>query len=191
MPRPEPKTRPSETDERLSQLLALKRLERPDAAFWQTFEQEFRSKQMSSLVGVESWQRRYLRFLARFAQKASIPGAAVASALAIGFLGFNQLGQLAESPDAPTEVAGKEIESPTEALFVVQPTSQSQFDSQAKEIINLPPPATYQVSVMSKPNDATSYQLFSSPIILSPQAVENSTSESGLGAKVITTEKSF
>jgi hypothetical protein len=44
-----------EAEERLSQLLRMKRQERPDADFWNKFDEELRSKQLSALVRTQSW----------------------------------------------------------------------------------------------------------------------------------------
>lgn len=188
---PTPKPRPEQND-RLSQLIALKRLERPDVAFWEQFEQEFRAKQLTSLVHVDPWYIRQTKKSYRLARKVYLPAAAGLSALAITLAGVTYYSQLATTAKQPaTTLVETEVAS-DEPLFIVQADKELTtpiIRGQQLQTVSVSQPTTYKVSIMAKPRTTTSYRLIYSPVALTPN--QSQQSNSTIGAKVITADRKF
>ncbi len=178
-------------DERLRQLIQLKRLERPDAQYWQRFEQEFRSKQLSSLVCIQPWHERLRRLALLGFRKAAAPTAA-AGALTLTFVAVTQTQYFVKEPSPPTlALAQQETPAPAQAVFLVQQEpEQALAASKNAGQENASPlgPANYRISVLATSRANPGYQLNAMPVSFSsPQTVQQPTA----GAKVISTRPQF
>ena len=178
----------SRVDDRLSQLIRLKRQERPDQAFWATFEQGVRSRQLASLVTPHPWHTRVRRALILAARKAAPPAAAL-SALAFAFVVANK-SQLFSSKSAEDNAGNLGGAAPASdvPLFVVQPErnpSSQPGDFEAADQSAPTPPA------MARP--VGPYQLMHAPSVLatSPARADAEASAPPYGAKVIPSERQF
>ena len=181
-----------EADERLSQLLRLKRQERPDAAFWDKFDEELRSKQLTALVRTQSWHERLGKLSLLVARKSAAATAAV-SVFALGIFAVSQSEFFThqETNPAPAEVAINDtLSAPSAApLFVVE-ESLSARDEIVNEnfvpTINAQP--TYEVHALRPQSSPKSYQVIATPKQFTVGAPSNETS---LGAKVIRAGNQF
>lgn len=181
MPQP-PRKRPLSRDERLSELLRLKRLERPDAAFWDRFQQDLRSKQLASLVRIHPWNERLGRALFLAAKKAA-PATAASCALAVTLFAILKPGFMDKSgPDAP-ELAAEP--SPQPPLFAVQQEPAAAFELPRETALGSQAAPNYQMRVLSKASPRSGYELYAAPPILQAESRESSAEQSALGAKVI------
>ncbi|MBK1879952.1 hypothetical protein [Pelagicoccus mobilis] len=143
-------TATANADQRLSQLIRLKRLETPDGEFWQSFEQEYRVRQMSSLVQVQPLHTRIRKACVIFARKAAPPVAAV-SAVAITVVAVRNspdlpAGQSEDQSKATSQFTQAEVDSSAEeAYFVVQ-----QEKEQLQQPLEIEADGTiYQMNVLS------------------------------------------
>jgi|GEM_PF-593286 len=189
MPSKKPHT---EADERLSQLLRLKRQERPDDAFWDKFDEELRSKQLGALVRTQSWYERLGKLSLLIARKSAAATAAV-SIFALGIFAISRSEFFAEKgaiPQQPAFAANQEVPSPTlekEApLFVVNegalaPRIES-MDATIVEAFNAP--RSYEVHTLHPQSSPKSYQVIAAPKQFTAGETAGSAS---LGAKVIRT----
>lgn len=165
MPNASYSTANARTDQRLSQLVKLKRLERPDPAFWQAFEQEFRSKQLSSLVQVQPLHTRIFKACQIAARKVAPPVAA-ASALTITVVAVHNFSHLAEAPSdnlKSSAYASSESDSisETQAYFVVQEQESTQPSEQSIQNDG----TIYQMNVLShRAEHSETYQLNATPV---------------------------
>lgn len=180
-------------DDRLSLLIALKRLERPDAAFWEDFEHEFRAKQLARLVRVDPWYIRQTKKVLSFARKAYLPAAATLSAIAMALAGVTYYSQLTATAEQTSSTTLAEVKN-TEAkpLFIVQADKELStpvLRRQQLQTVSVSQPTTYKVSIMANPRQTTSYRLIYSPVALTPD--QSQQSNSTIGAKVITADREF
>lgn len=193
MPETKPKRVPAPADPRLTQLIRLKRLEKPSPEFWLRFEQEFRTRQLSSFVRVQPWHARLQRSLVLAARKAAPPATAL-GAIGLAILAISQASYFAqEEPDAAASVANTPAaELPEEAAyFVVQsePGANEQAGSDWAEAQPASPLATYQVNPLRKaPQNGKAYRLLTSPVTFSRNAPADG-SASSIGAQVIRTRQ--
>lgn len=179
--------RNANASQRLSQLIQLKRSERPDAEFWQTFEQEFRSRQISSFVRVQPLSTRLRRACLIAARKAAPPVTAV-GAIALTFFAVNNASYLVDSSTKTTGVASVPTKQTTEAdetvsLFVMNEELPEVRANQA----TIPSDTIYQINTLSAaPGIPGDYQLNATPVTFSHGAQFQS-----IGAQVIRTQQSF
>ena len=186
----------SEADERLSQLLRLKRQERPDAAFWDKFDEELRSKQLGALVRTQSWYERLGKLSLLVARKSAAATAAV-SIFALGIFGISRSEFFAgqESiPEQPAIAASQAFQSPELAdeapLFVVEERVQSPqrdaLDATIVEAFNAP--RSYEIHTLHPQATPKSYQVIAAPKQFTAGEASGSAS---LGAKVIRTGNQY
>lgn len=163
-----PKTASSaNADQRLSQLIRLKQLEKPDHAFWGEFEQEFRSRQLTTFVQIQPMHTRLRRACLIIARKAAPPVAA-AGAVAITFFAVSNSEYLAKGTSEEklaTYVAAPQADPKTEqeAFFIV-----NAVDSAENEIEKSSSDTIYQINALSSLNGSTNgYQLNATPVTYS------------------------
>ena len=184
---PHERKRPISRDERLSELIRLKRLERPDAQFWERFEQGFRSKQLASLVRVHPWHERVGRALFLAAKKAA-PATAATCALAVTFFAVSRpdlIGSKEAEPAAQPELA-QDASAPR---FSVDAASADALDTELQPFAPATNALEYQVRVLSKTYSDPNYELRADPMTLQTAPQEGEDEE--LGAKVIKGGHSF
>ena len=182
--------------ERLDQVIRLKRCERPDAAFWTKFEQGIRSKQLSSLVIYQPWYVRAGKTALLVSRKAA-PATAAAGVFAIAVAAVTQSGFFA-SQDQPTPAAAPTIAlsaetEPANPLFAVA-QEQTTFEPTItiEQQVSREPSAIYRVPVMARSQPATSYELRYAPQTLTTvSSSEAGAAPSSMGAKVISTAREF
>lgn len=120
-------------DQRLSQLIKLKRMEKPEAAFWDDFEREFRSRQLTTFVQIQPLHTRIRRAIQLAARKAAPPVAAV-GAIGLTFLAVTNsrylLSDASDSKQLSREQRHSSLgEKPTEAYFTVERETASPTQS--------------------------------------------------------------
>ncbi|MCH6255428.1 hypothetical protein MLD52_02625 [Puniceicoccaceae bacterium K14] len=177
-------------NERLSELIRLKRSEKPDEAFWEKFDEDLRSKQLSALVETHTWYARTGKLSLLLAKK-SAAVLATGGALALTFLAINPL-QVSETPSTPTApvTASLETEDVIEApLFVVDSQNTIELsqpattlDSQIKEFSL---PATYGINVLSPDRSDSSFKLNTQPKTFTTSNRQSSSEQTGFGAQII------
>lgn len=173
-------------EKRLSQLIQLKRLERPDAEFWEEFEQEFRTRQLTTFVRIQPLHTRVRKACMILARKAAPPVAAV-GAVALTFFAVSNTSYLLSSKDedASTATTNPEIADVPEAVdsfFVVQTEDESAPETQESGI---QPGMVYQVNLLQSSGTSPEYQLNATPVTFRHGKVEQP-----FGAKVISTQPS-
>jgi len=174
-------------EERLSQLLKMKRQERPDAEFWKTFDQNLRSRQLSALVRTQSWRRRGWKLASILARK-SAPTVATASAFTLAFFAVSKSDLLVDdnslqTPAASADMAQVEKNAP---IFVVESNIEAVTNA-AEQTISANQVYTVQALTRTKYDDR--YRLIASPKAFT--APQNGNELSSFGAKVIRTENQF
>lgn len=183
-------------EERLDQLIRLKRAERPDASFWAEFEQGIRSKHLSSLVVYQPWYVRAGKMALLVSRKAA-PTTAAAGALAIAFFTVMQSGYFAHDEADETGALVAETEELTEAPQFTIAQSETAVISgfePAQVAAQNETSAIYRVPVMSRSSTATSYELRYTPQTLTTSTAsggEAASPSADLGAKVISTKQDF
>lgn len=158
-------------DQRLSQLIKLKQLERPDAAYWQRFDQEFRSRQLTTFVQIQPVSTRLRRACMILARKAAPPVAA-AGAVAITFFAVTSSPYLADSTEAelkPERIpfASTEKDETPPAYFVVntEVAAPAQDEAPNRDTI-------YQVNALSSLGSKDEgYLLNATPVTYSRDSV--------------------
>lgn len=170
-------------DQRLSQLVKLKRLEKPDAAFWEKFEQEFRSRQLTTFVQIQPMHTRLRRACMIIARKAAPPVAA-AGAVALTFFAVTNASYLTDGPDkalqsVPQTLASKEKSDDPTAYFIV--SAETPANNQAEESAS---DTIYQTnSLSSQARAANGYQLHTTPVTFSQKAAGQSSGANILSAQ--------
>lgn len=178
-------------DECLSQLIRLKRNEKPDDAFWENFDENLRSKQLSALVETHTWYARTGKLSLLLAKK-SAAVLATGGALALTFLAVDPL-ELNESTPTPADTTLAEVETEDVAierpLFVVDsnasvtlPQKATSFESQLSDFSI---PATYGINVLSSNVSESRYQLNTTPKTLLTSNRQYGESTHDFGAKII------
>lgn len=106
----------------LEDLLRLKRAEKPDAAFWAQFEQEFRAKQLAAAVERRRWWFSLPRFMPQLV-RLSVPVGATA-VLALTFVSLREQAPSVASTDASVAFEPVATEQVSEvAVAAVEPVS--------------------------------------------------------------------
>lgn len=186
MPSEEPR---SKADERLSQLLRMKRQERPDATFWDRFDEELRSKQLGALVRTQAWYERAGTFFLLIARKSAAATAAV-SVFALGIFAISRSDYFADqeiqAPQSPL-AAENSIAMPSQdaaPIFVVEESFQSAHGADIENAgIHADAPHFYEVHALHPQSAPKSYQVIASPKQFT--AGGTTAASNGLGAKVI------
>lgn len=177
----------AKADQRLSQLIKLKQLETPDAAFWAEFEQEYRSRQLGSLVQIQPLHTRLRKACLIVARKAAPPVAAV-SAVAITVVAVNNFPYLADSPSEEQSaglaiLAEPEMTSEPEPYFLVQ----EQVESASNELELKADGTIYQMNVLSHGHGSSdTYQLNATPVTFTYEQAKQSA-----GAKIISAKPDY
>ncbi len=171
-------------DQRLSQLIRLKQLEKPDVAFWGEFEQEFRSRQLTTFVQIQPMHTRLRRACLIIARKAAPPVAA-AGAVALTFFAVSNSEYLAKGTSeeklAASSIAPQADQQPKqEAFFIV-----NAVDSTESEIETSTSDTIYQINALSSLSGTTNgYQLNATPVTYSQGIVTG-------GANVLSKQPSY
>jgi len=188
------KTISRKDDERLTQLIQLKRQERPDEAFWDKFDEEMRSKQLAALVRTQSWYERAGKLSILIARK-SAAVTATASILALGVFTVSQTdyftgGQTTTSltQTEPMHPAVDDASAIDQPIFVVNDLHPQ---AEANEVdfsygINATP--SYEINALTKKSIPVNYQIIAEPKQFTAGHINSGTD---LGAKVIGTWSHF
>lgn len=172
----------SNADQRLSQIIKLKHLEKPEPAFWHAFEQEFRNRQLTSFVQVQPWHIQLKRKSSLAARKAWRPIATAATAALAVFATISVRHLVQPTADQVAPVASAIAAAEPDAFFVVQAAEQRKDTN---------PPVSnktiYQVTELSSSYGKESdYQVNAMPVSLS-QGPSGQT----LGTKTIRTQERY
>lgn len=178
-------------DERLSQLIRLKRIEKPDEAFWDQFDESLRSKQLSALVETHTWYARTGKLSMLLAKK-SAAVVATTGALAITFLAINPL-EFTESDSKPasTDLTGFALDIPEQEtpLFVVESSADTDVlaveNDFPTQIQDLGIPATYGLNIFSSDKSESKFKLNTMPKTLTTHSQSDGFSQPHFGAKII------
>lgn len=110
----------------LEQLLHVKRAERPAPSFWTDFDQEFRRRQLATLVAKRPWHIRFGK-VALLGLRKTAPAAAAVVAVALGFAVYDKQTAKAPTPSSVPDV----VSVPSEPALIVLPEEQfaSNFDA--------------------------------------------------------------
>lgn len=145
----------------LEQLLQVKRLERPDPAFWEDFDSELHRRQLAALVDAQPWHARLGRGLL-VALRRTLPIGAAAAAVAAGFFALDSR-TLPAVPAAQTAQSGHEpagyVVLPEENVFPAAavarervapaPTTRAQPRYVMQELASAAAPARSFITVSS------------------------------------------
>lgn len=168
-------------DQRLRQLIKLKQLERPDAAFWQRFEQEYRSRQLTSFVQIQPLHTRLRKACMIIARKAAPPVAA-AGAVTLTFFAISNSSYMSSTEEATAPFAARLADSKAEVeaegvYFIVENQPEDELAPSGPSRSE----TTYQINVLSKGSDPSrGYQLNAAPLSYSQSSIEQS-----FGAQII------
>ncbi len=152
-------------EDQLSQLISLKKRERPSEEFWKGFEQELRSKQLTALVKTQSWYGRLGRLSLILGRK-SIAVAATAGTLALAFFAVPQMVQVSSTDDLQKEILDlSEIaQQPAKPVFIVDESTRETESSIVGETFpQIDGAAIYRVNVMSQPESPERFTLVATP----------------------------
>ena len=173
-------------DERLSQLLKMKKLERPDAEFWETFDSSLRSRQLSALVRTQSWYQRAWKLASIIARK-SAPTVATVSAFTLAFVAVNKSEFFVEESDSSAVSNNHAQIEESQPMFVVDAENDMAPDVVPQP--NISANQVYAVQALTRDNSSESYQLLALPKSFT---APKSANESGaFGAKVIRASSQF
>lgn len=171
-------------DQRLSNLIKLKRLEQPDAAFWDTFEQEFHSRQLTTFVRIQPLHTRVRKACMILARKAAPPVAAC-GAVALTLLAVSNTRYLISDniDSTPTDNLlprfPVEAES-TDSFFVVQSEQPAADEDSLGSSEN---GTIYQINLLDQKLATPDYLLNTAPVTFS-----NGFTEQAFGAKIISAQ---
>jgi len=180
-------------DDRLSQLIQLKRRERPDAAFWEKFDGELRSKQLAALVRTQSWYERLGKLSILVARKS----AAVTATACIFALGVFTISKteyfVGEQPatgivQEEASLAASNTSVVEQPMFVVEDTLRQTDGIESEFAYGINATPTYEVNALTKTQFPVSYQIIAEP---KQFTVGQTDAGNGLGAKIIRTGNHF
>lgn len=155
----------SRADQQLSQLIMLKKLERPEAQFWNSFEQEYRSRLLSSMVQVQPLRQRFAKACLIAARKTAPPLAA-ASAIALTVVTVNNFSYLTKDASEASHIeanptATNNLPTANDPFFIVEEKPPTVKEPQAKEISG----TIYHMNVLEHGyNSNTNYRLDATPV---------------------------
>ena len=181
-------------DARLSELIRLKKLERPETGFWDQFDRELRNRQLTALVQTRSWRERVGATLLIFLRKSAV-FTATASVLALGLFTAHKAGLFpgiitdSKEPLIETPVAhGGEplVETP---IFVVENTAVSPSEVVADASPDYLGAPSYEVHRITKQSVPIGYRIMAEPKQF--RARQPTTEQQSLGAKIIRTNNHF
>ncbi len=180
-------------DEKLSRLIRMKRQEKPDDAFWETFDEELRSKQLAALVRTQTWYERLGKLSVVLARK-SAAATAMACIFTLGVFTISKMelfsGLSPQADSLPMEAVtfSGETTAPEPPLFVVEENRLPTEGNESEFAYRIDTPPTYEVNVLTKRSVPVSYQIMAEPkqFTVGRDAAGNS-----LGAKVIRTGNQF
>jgi hypothetical protein len=177
-------------DARLSELIRLKKRERPDEAFWDQFDRELRNRQLTALFQRKSWKER-LGSMALVALRKSAVFAAAASVLALGLFTAHKAGWFpgahieSESQAAETAAipgAAPKVDTP---IFIVEKSAAAPGEVAMDYSPVFFGSPSYEVRRITKQSVPVSYQIMAEPKQF--RASQPLTEQQSLGAKVIRT----
>lgn len=180
-------------DDRLSQLIQLKRRERPDAAFWDKFDEELRSKQLAALVRTQSWYERLGKLSILVARK-SAAVTATACVFALGVFTISKTEYFAgEQPTASViqeeaSLAKSDISIAEQPMFVVEDAFQQTVGIESEFAYGINSTPTYEVNALFRKQLPVSYQIIAEPKQFTAGQID---AGNGLGAKIIRTGNHF
>ncbi|MGK0239896.1 MAG: hypothetical protein ACI92G_003378 [Candidatus Pelagisphaera sp.] len=184
-----------EAEERLSQLLQMKRQERPDANFWDKFDEELRSKQLSALVRTQSWYERLGKMTLVVARRSATTTATV-SVFALGIFAVSKSEYFANNDLEATQAAaaaaneaGLQIATNELPLFVVEENFVAALETMEHALIqpiNVQP--LYEIHTLAQRTSSSGYSINAAPKQFTIGGQANGIS---LGAKVIRTGNQF
>jgi len=173
----------------IEDLLRLKKVERPSADFWVTFERELRQKQLSALVEKRTSWRDIPQF---FVRRAYLPIGATAilafTLVSIKFYSSSAVPQVAESTTASTSPVKSDYEAPVTSsaeVVYISPSVSSPLVNRADQTVALTEVSTVHSSPQPTAESATD--------ALQPQFVpasENSPSARSIAANYARLEQS-
>ena len=175
---------------RLSELIRLKKSERPDAAFWDQFDREFRNRQLTALVQARSWRERAGAIALIILRKSAV-FTATASVLALGLFTVHKAGLF---PGVMTDSKGPLVETPIAQgeeplvetpIFVVENTVAAASDVVADASLDYLGAPSYEVHRITKQSVPVSYRIMAEPKQF--KARQSPTQQQSLGAKIIRT----
>jgi len=180
-------------DDRLSRLIQMKRQEKPDAAFWDKFDEELRSKQLAALVRTQTWYERLGKLSILLARKSAAATAAVCIfALGIFTISKTELFSGLQSDPETLSVGISEVDnfvsSPEQPMFVVEETSLPSGSNENEFAYSITAAPTYEVNALTKKSAPVSYQILAEPKRFT---AGGSDTDSSLGAKIIRTGNQF
>ncbi len=187
------KTISQKDDDRLSQLIKLKRQERPDEAFWDKFDEEMRSKQLAALVRTQSWYERAGKLSILIARK-SAAMTATASILALGVFTISQTeyfnGEQPATNLSQGELMLPEMDTPTDdqPVFVVEDLYRESWGSEADFSYGINATPSYEINALTKKSIPVNYQIIAAPKQFTAGEIN---AGFDLGAKVIRTGNHF
>ena len=179
---------------RLSELIRLKKSERPDAAFWDQFDRELRNRQLTALVQTRSWRER-AGAIALVALRKSAVFTATASVLALGLFTAHKTGLF---PGAASDSKEQGMETPiaqsdesidATPIFVVENTAATPSDTVADSSASYLGTPSYEVHRITKQSVPVSYRIMAEPKQF--RARQSPTEQQSLGAKIIRTGNHF
>ncbi len=170
-------------DQRLSKLIKLKQLEKPDAAFWETFEQEFRSRQLTTFVHIQPMHTRLRRACMIIARKAAPPVAA-AGAVALTFFAVTNTRFLSKGTET-------EVQAPSDSLAQAEPSEDQEayFTVKVEDAPDSPSESIssdtiYQInSLASQGGSSNGYLLNATPVTFSQNAAAQTSGANILSKK--------
>ncbi|MDE0767567.1 MAG: hypothetical protein OSB19_04190 [Opitutaceae bacterium] len=184
-----------EAEERLSQLLRMKRQERPDADFWNKFDEELRSKQLSALVRTQSWYERLGKTSLVIARRSTTATATV-SVFALGIFAVSKSEYFANNDleaTQPSVAATNEAVAlnATNAapLFVVEEHFVAALEPEEPVFIqSFDAQPLYEIHTLTQRASSSNYSINAAPKQFTVGGQANGTS---LGAQVIRTGNQF
>lgn len=124
-----PDSRETDNNFSLEELLALKKQERPDDAYWQRFERELHAKPWQKMVARQSWMRRFWVRLQDNVHPAIPVGSTAALALA-GYWTITLTPTTAEhQPYAPAPTMVAAVEAPAPVVEAAAPEAAPDVQS--------------------------------------------------------------
>ncbi len=188
------KTISRKDDERLTQLIQLKRQERPDEAFWDKFDEEMRSKQLAALVRTQSWYERAGKLSILIARK-SAAVTATASILALGVFTVSQTEYFTGGQTTPNLVQTEPIQTIVgnasaidQPIFVVDDLHRQVETNEVDFSFGINATPSYEINALTKKSIPVNYQIIAEPKQFTAGQID---SGADLGAKVIGTWSHF
>ncbi len=187
------KSHSQEVDDRLNQLIQLKRREKPDDAFWDKFDEELRSKQLAALVRTQSWYERLGKLSILIARK-SAAVTATACIFALGVFTVSKSTYFTEEQSSSNQthpvISQSEIQTPSiePPIFVVDDFKLPAEEDKTELSYEINAAPSYEINALTKKTIPVSYQIIAEPKQFTAGQLN---AGNDLGAKVIRTGNRF